>query len=656
MPAEDHPRSQFATDPAWIVGLPVIAFSAIVLVALTTAMFGVLSVPLVIALTIVVGLAAARLLPSETVVAGSSTPAAVWTVLLISMAVLATWNVAHASELVLTGRDGATYLNIAKSLVEGSDLSPDLVKDPFVGSAGYQYASPGWEMRSDGSAYPQFLHAAPAVWALAGRLSGDTGLIGANAVVGAIGLWVMFGLMRRWLQPWTALGAVLMFGLSLPMVYFARSTFAEPASLVLLWGGVWLAAAAFESRDAGPGLARLAGFAMGLVFATRLDGWLYGLAIAIAGLWWKGRRDSEGDKVFERIWQGFLVAAMVGAADLLLFSLPYLGSHRTLLLPLIVGSVLARMLASSGATKLRHRMADRFNERSGAFDRLAAAGFVLFAMVVLIVRPLFTESYGGSYGLSGAEVAAGLPTGTGRDYVEFAGWWPAWYLGWPAVALSLVGAFQAIRSGGWRRTPLAVLVTSVLIIGGGVYIFAPSANPDHIWVMRRFLPVVLPVVAATVWVIGERLWAERRPWSRLGAIAAVATTLVAVASVTMPLASATDNAESLVMIGRLCDHIDGRPVLFVREGVVSTIAFVEPVRQWCEVPVAAVDIADLPDAVQSLSTPVLVLAATPQGVEWLTMDPSTFTASITYIESTLFEAPYFESEATFHLYGAIVDA
>ena len=36
----------------------------------------------------------------------------------------------------------------------------------------------------------------------------------------------------------------------------------------------------------------------------------------------------------------------------------------------------------------------------------------------------------------------------------------------------------------------------MLLFGGLIYLWRPSITPDHIWVMRRFVPLVLPAFLA----------------------------------------------------------------------------------------------------------------------------------------------------------------
>ena len=88
------------------------------------------------------------------------------------------------TELVIAGRDGATYANTAAFLIDGTDLFPTAVEAPFVGVDGLEFQSPGFVPRDDGRFWQQFLHATSTVLATFGELGGTAAMYWVNPIIG----------------------------------------------------------------------------------------------------------------------------------------------------------------------------------------------------------------------------------------------------------------------------------------------------------------------------------------------------------------------------------------------------------------------------------------------------------------------------------------
>ena len=638
---------QGSNDPTW----PTLATAGVASVALfasgVSAMLGVLSVPVVGLITAGLSWIVFRIAPKNVAVRGGHTSAVAWIMLFSIVAAWTVWNGAHASELVITGRDGATYLSIARGLVADGDLLPE-VTDTFIGSVDYEFETPGWIIRDDGRLYQQFLHATPAMWAAVARLLGTGALFWSNAVVGAMALLAYFSLVRRWLTQWIAMGATVTIAACLPMIYYSRSTFTEPAALMVLALGLWLASEGLgrSSRS----ISMLSGAILGLGAMVRIDGWLIGVALAwtlvMDQIWGKERTAPTRD-----VWLGFLATGSIGLIDLLVFATPYLQMHRSQMLALFVAILIGRAATMPVFAPLRALLAKLIVDARPRSYRLIGLVVGSFTLFVFVIRPLFTVSYGGGYGLQAIEAVEGLQVASGRNYNELIGWWQIWYLGAAVIGAALlvmvIGAWRGavLHDAGGRLVAMLVAVPAVL------YLLKPSANPDHLWVMRRYLPTTLPMFTALAWYglqwLRSRL--EAPAVRRIGGLAAGTALAISPLSATLPMASVTDGAGGVTMIEHLCEQIGNAPVLLVQDQAQLDTFVMQPIRVFCGLPVATVSAGDLDRALDELSGPVTVVTAEPevlvdQDVELL------IATQITYIQETLLSVPNDVREAPVELF------
>ena len=78
----------------------------------------------------------------------------------------------------------------------------------------------------------------PATIALGGWVAGTWGVLGANIVIGAVGLLAVYALGRQFLGPRVALAPMAAFGLTVSHIALSRSAYSEPLTELLVIAGV----------------------------------------------------------------------------------------------------------------------------------------------------------------------------------------------------------------------------------------------------------------------------------------------------------------------------------------------------------------------------------------------------------------------------------
>ena len=321
----------------------------------------------------------------------------------------------------------------------------------------------------------------PKVWgALASWLFGMPYAIWAAPFFGVAGLALLFGLARR-LFGWPAgLGSVLLLGVSLPQMWFARFPISEIHTQTILIGGLYLAALALEAT-ATPQRAHLlaAGSAITLAALTvlRFEA-LVMLAIATplaVSLW---RRDDPQNGAVVRTWLIALSASALLGVGISFGVAPYYFFTRllTILSPRRVRFALALSLISASLTVLlwrsyRQRLKTLARTTRRYLPHAIALLWMLWTLVAawqLVMRP-----WGDS--LSG---------------------WLAQYWSPSGLLLSLAGGIWLL----WRhrrdsaRGPLYML-SGLAACFALLYSLDPLVTPAHPWAMRRLVPIVMPALA-----------------------------------------------------------------------------------------------------------------------------------------------------------------
>ena len=623
------------------------AIAGLGIVSLIAAMLGIFVPVVVLPCAAIATFSIARLLPRATI---GPVPWAVAVCLLSLMGAIAALGVSSPHEHIFATRDSGTYVATATWIASTSGLSMD-VGDAVFTDLPVGYATVGFPSTGDNAALqPQFLHLFPSLLAIVVSVGGPlTAIYWLNPLIAAIGILAVFTLTREVTsKSWMGLLAAVLIALTMPFIYYSRAPFSETLTLTLVFGGLW--ALSHALRDASLSFATGAGILFGVVMMTRIDGIVILLGLVLfrtihllgspAGE--EGRGQETTSRVMERVISVTTIMLALAMLDLTAFSLQYLVDHGKL-----IGLVVAAILLLTVIGRQATRWSPAYNRHRDRFADVLATGTGLYLLYAWILRPLVeAPTRSDIYGIQGLQQAAGVAVEPLRSYGELSVRWLTWYLGIPLVLAGLVGLVvltrRLIARGGQLTGPLtAVAVTSTVL-----YIFRPSINPDHIWAMRRFLPVVLPavIVIALLATVGSGLGSRR--W--VPAVTAAAVLLFAIPLlVTTARAGLSPEFEDAGQhLSRACERLGSNAiVLFVGEGSETRGNALAPtLRGACGItvametpdrPLSSGEIEATADRAIASGRALWLIGDTPQGSEQVEL----FDATYEFLELTLFEPP-----------------
>ena len=324
----------------------------------------------------------------------------------------------------------------------------------------------------------------PKVWAaLCVWLLGQPCAVWAAPFFGLAGLAALYALARRLLGWRTGLGAVLLLGVSLPQIWFARSPISEVHTQTLFLGGMYLAVLARQHARAAllaRALAIWSGLALAALTVVRFEAMVI-LLFLVAFLLASWGREELCRKEISRVWLTTLCVGSVFGMIMSLSVAPYYYFTRALALmsPELNRLFVVALLGVVGIGSLLWHLRTVGDVRLRAVARrlgqclpaLVGVGWALWGIV-------------GAWRLLGAAWGSSL-----------AGW-VAQYWTLPGLILSIAGALWLIRRE-HKRSGDSVLVA---LLGVGVFflhLYSANAlvNPVHPWAMRRLVPIVMPVLA-----------------------------------------------------------------------------------------------------------------------------------------------------------------
>ena len=304
----------------------------------------------------------------------------------------------------------------------------------------------------------------------------------------------------------TGLLAAALLAVSLPQIWFARYPVPDVLAQFFVVAGLLALLAAF--RDERPWLAAAAGGLFGLACFAKVDMIvLLTVTLAAFAAWRLLRRPAAGGRC-----SAYLFAASgVMLAHNLLHYLLFPSHYTRYVEELLTRSFLFGLL-----------------EQSAVLAVLLAAVLLAFAALAVAVA-----RWWGFTGAAARQAGGFLLVGLLAAYAFNYAWtnpgrfpdtlvWLSWYLSWPVLALSAAAVVWLLRSGmaGQANQGLSFLLLLVGVVGLH-YLYDPLEDGDHIWSMRRFVPVVLPglllILAAAANRVIEWIYAEYRTAATIAA-------------------------------------------------------------------------------------------------------------------------------------------
>ncbi len=149
-----------------------------------------------------------------------------------------------------------------------------------------------------------------------------------------------------------------------------------------------------------------------------------------------------------------------------------------------------------------------------------------------------------------------------------------------AVALAW---FVIFKKRGDYRVPLILTLVGV----GAVYFYRPSITPDHLWALRRFLPIVLPLAFVfTAWAARFVLrWLGSVTFASLVVMGVLALALAQSLVVGWPVAAVRTQVGVLGAITKVCASLPPDSVILVDFPAWQMLPGV--IRTECDLPVAS---------------------------------------------------------------------
>ena len=403
-------------------------------------------------------------------------------------------------EAVVSGGDATVYVGFGRQIAETGrlefedelvrqlpdDVRVELFENRIPGDATGDYARfpGGFQIPDvgDPTVAAGFSPLFPVLTALFYDLSSVQGALYVApvfAILSAGALLLVAAHFAGWRYGWLAVALTLA---AMPQVWFARLPVPEMVAQWLVLSGLlaWVVAL----RDRAPRWAFASGWFLGLGCFAKVDLIvLLGVSLVAYVAWRLFARPERGDlgiKYLPYLLVSFGLLLLHNFTHYLLFASHY----RPYVEYLIETSYLSTLLEASGAIQIVLAVlavlailgAVMVLLRRSARDRRRAGGLALVALLV---------AYALNYG---ATTAGRLDDTTA---------WLSWYLSWPLLAAG-AAALVWLIAGRASRDAGATLVVAVLVVVGLQHLWNPLEPSVHIWAMRRFVPVVLPLLMLTV--------------------------------------------------------------------------------------------------------------------------------------------------------------
>ncbi len=408
-------------------------------------------------------------------------------------------------EFIFGGADAGVYVNLGANIARtGKWLLhlPDLAaipqdaypmffrEHPPYLVPRYNYL-PGFYVPDSGAQtiIPQFFPLHPVWLAIANGIGGVWANLYMTPIWGILGVLAFYFAVREAFEPRLAAVAAALLALTPTQVWFARYPTSEVLTQFLLFCGLW--AFARYARWGERWTAVLAGIALGEVMLARIDTYFLLGILPLYAAYLRLRRQLD-----RRFWWFAGPMLLMGAHSLahaILQGWPYfynvyLAGRRLTLTSVTIlagGCVLLAAVFVILDRRLRYPDGAAWLERIWRLLLpIAAVGLLALAVYAYFWRPLQADPtraapywYGGNT----------IPDVEPYNMVRL-----GWYLSRPGLALAVLGLFVIVLKEINARTWMMV---GVGIFFSVLFVYRTFNNPHHVYVMRRYVPAVIPTLA-----------------------------------------------------------------------------------------------------------------------------------------------------------------
>jgi len=462
------------------------------------------------------------------------------TLLLVGILALAAALFFHPHEYLFGGADAGVYVSQGANIaftgslrIEDKEVSeldpllaPLLFREQPPNSTTRYLRFPGFYI-SDlerGLISPQFLPLHPLWIAIFHRLLGLNGSLYATPCWGLLGVLSVYFATRRLFDARVAALAAFLLTITATQIWFARYPTSEALSQFLIFSAIYAFATWVDGQRPQRLFALAAGLSLGAVFLTHIDAPLLLIAPLIFFLYLSlSRRLRAAHAWF------FLPLLLMISHSLLhwrVFSWPYIndtysqmlegfGLTPTRLLWSLSLALIGYFLLLVGADRIS-RLGDALWSRRKWIRGAVTVTICLLALYGYIVRPALghVESYYYWY------IDAQTPNYDHQNLVRL-----GWYLSPLGVWLAVLGLSAVL----WRDvSQKSLYFLAIASLFSALYLYRILANPHHIYVMRRYMPVVIPsfLILAAYGLLWLRDSAPLRGWGKHLSLALGATLIL----------------------------------------------------------------------------------------------------------------------------------
>lgn len=506
---------------------------------------------------------------------------------LIGVVVWITVNLTLVSQSTFVYRDPAIYSANGAWLTNNSNLR--IYPDNSFESNLVSNTSAGFTEK-DGLIKPQSQRLLSIYFSVLSRFGGLALGFKINVVLGGLALLVFYGFARLLgRSEWAGL-ATLCLGVSLPYIYFSRDTFTEPLTMLFVFGALTALWATQASKKIKTTQHIFAGLALGSVTLARVDGLLVLITVSFAlVIQLLTNRSSHSKlsiiKVLEVFTPGLVIYGL-SLLDLIYIGNSYQSKQRlkmNLLLLAVIGfGLLSHILIQNTnvQTKLKRVLSRN--------TKWVLAIFII-ALAFMLSRPLWLVSHH-QYSIplvGGLQRAVGQQVDITRDYAENTMNWLMWYAGPLIVLMGLVGLGLALRKITNTKEGFLYLPSTITVLAvSALFLNMPSITPDQIWAMRRFLPVIIPGLAAFSVLFLTTAYPYLAKFKQVKRsalmVCLIFCTIAPVLYIGSPFLLEQIKSSQLSQMQSICNTVEGTELAVVWVGKRFPTAL-QPVRSYCGV-------------------------------------------------------------------------